>query len=328
VVDPDGNPVAGASVYLASDEIPMYQHMSVITGSDGVFRTIPMQRTGRLQLRARSGDLATPKAVVVNRANPGDVTVQLEKGVLSTIAGRVTDPQGHPISAAQIDLIIRTGRYTMEQDSGLSDNGGGYKIDSLWPDGVYFVDVSRNGYGESETAELRPQPGETLNPRDLVLYKRDSTVAGVMIDGDNKPVVGGRLYVNGPRTGYNDLTTDSNGKFSCTVVSGDRITVFYNYSPSHGYSRQSARSGDQNIVLHTAPPRLALPRAVPVTVAAASGSASGSASPEPVAGVSFDPSQPTTWRAWAFSAGLVVVGGVISGIANLISALRGRAQAR
>jgi protocatechuate 3,4-dioxygenase beta subunit len=320
VLDPDGNPVAGASVFISSDEIPMYQHMSFTTGPDGIFHTLPMQRTGRVQLRARSGDLATSKALAVSRSAPGDITIQLEKGVLATITGRVVDSQNQPIPAAQISLIVRNGRYSMEQDSGLSDDKGNYTIADLWPDAIYYVDVSRNGYGETETAELRPTPGQTLTPRDITLYKRDSSVAGLLLNADNQPVVGMRIYINGPRTGYNSMTTDGSGKFSCTVVTGDRLTAFYNYAPQRGYSRSSVRSGDQSIVLHTAPPRVLTPPSAPLVVAPAAQPAA--ATPEPLAQVSYDPSDATTWRAWAFSAVLVVVGGIITLLANLIASLK------
>jgi hypothetical protein len=325
VVDPDGNPVAGANVYLSSEDLPMMQRMSVSSKADGTFQTPPVPRTARIQLRARAGDLATSKALIVSRNSPGPVTLQLEKGALASISGRVIDPQGQPISGAQIELVIRSGRSSNWQDSGLSDSQGNFKIDSLWADGIYYVDVSRNGYGEAETSELRPAAGQILAARDLTLFKRDSTVAGVLLDAESKPVAGQRIYINGPKTGYNDLTTDSNGKFSCSVVSADRITIFYNYAPQRGYSRLSARSGDQNIILHTAPPRAAPPRAAPLAVAP-SGTPT-EPSPSPAAPLNIDPAALVTWRAWEFSAILVVIGGAITIIANAIASLKARKHA-
>lgn len=323
VVDPDGNPIAGASVFLSSDQMPMYQRMSITTKSDGTFQTIPVQRTVRIQLRARSGDLATSKALIVSRATSGDVTIQLEKGALASISGRVIDSKGQPVKGAQIELIVRTGRSNMWQDSGISDDQGNYKIESLWPDVIYYVDVARNGYGETETAELRPQAGQTLVARDLTLYKRDSTVAGVLLDANNRGVAGERIYVNGPKTGYNNLTTDSDGKFTCSVVNGDSLIVFYNYTPQRGYSRTSAHSGDQNIVLHTAPPRLVTPRSIPVPAAPAQAVPAAAR----ISQINVDPAALTTWRAWGFSAILIAIGGAITIIANAIGSIRARKPA-
>lgn len=326
VVDQDGNPVGGALVYVASDQVPMLQNNSVTANADGTFQTMSMVRTGRIEIRAKLNDMATPKAVIVTRNSPGSITVQLQKGGLGAISGRVVDAQGQPLKGARIELITQSAHYSMGSDVGMTDDKGAYKADSLWADGQYLIEANCNGYGEANSAQLHVEAGQTSSIRDLTLYKRDSTVAGVLLDADNKPVAGQRIFINGPRTGPNNLTTDNAGKFNCTVVSGDRLTIFYNLG--RGYNRQPVRSGDQNIVLHTSPARAA---PVPVltarppqpAVVASAQPAVATAAPVPPA-VVYNPADAVTWYGWVYAAVLLVVGGAITVIANAFASLRHR----
>jgi len=317
VVDSDGNPVAGATVFAASDQSPMFQNNPITAGADGTFQTIPMIRAGRIEIRARFQDMATPRALIVTRSSSSDVVVQLHKGALASISGRVVDAQGQPIKGASIELITQSPRFSIGSDAGATDDKGNFKADSLWADSNYSIEASCNGYGQASSSQLHMQPGQTTITRDLTLYKRDSSVAGVLLDADNKPVAGQRIFVNGPRTGYNNLTTDNNGKFSCAVVSGDRLTVFYNVG--RGYNREPARAGDQSIVLHTSPPRSA---PAVSTLGAATATPSPDNSSAPPAASQFNPADAVTWQGWLAAITLLVVGGAITVIANAIAAIR------
>ena len=322
VVDPDGNPVAGAMVYASSDQSPMFQNNPITAGADGTFQTMPMIRVGRIEIRARSGTMATPRAMILTRSSTGPVVVQLEKDALGSIAGRVVDAQGQPLKGAQIELITQSARFSFGSDVGATDENGNFKADSLWADSNYIIEANCKGYGQASSSQLHLQAGQTTTTHDLTLFKRDSSVAGVLLDSGNKPVAGQRIYVNGPRTGYNNLTTDGDGKFNCTVVSGDRLTVFYYVG--RGYNRQSARAGDQNIVLHTSPPRVA--PAVPAHIAATATPTADTSSAPPAASI-FNPADAVTWQGWLYAAVLLVVGGAIVVIANTIAGLRrGTAQ--
>ena len=318
VVDPDGNPVPGARVMVfgSSDDLPMLQRMAITSGGDGTFQTPPMPRTGQLQIRARFQDLATSKALLVNRAAPGDVVVQLEKNVLASISGRVLDPQGQPIKGAQIELIVRTGRWASGENGGSTDEQGNYAVPALWADAVYSVDATCNGYGQANTSDLRLQPGQTTRVRDLTLFKRDATIAGVLLDADSMPVAGTQISLSGPRSGWSRVTTDANGQFTCAVVSGDRLNL--SYSTPNGYRSRIAAAGDQKIVLRTAPPRRA---ATPPVPGASAGEVAAASPPPPVV---FDPAAAVTWNGWLYAAVLIVVGGIITVIANAIAAFRSR----
>ncbi|HEX4056370.1 MAG TPA: carboxypeptidase regulatory-like domain-containing protein [Tepidisphaeraceae bacterium] len=318
VVDPAGNPVAGASVFAYSDQPPMaYNRNAITTNADGTFQTQPVQRSAKVELRAKFQDMATPKSIIVNRAAIGEVVVQLQKNALASLTGRVVDAKGQPLKNAQIELLYAVGRYRFGDNAGATDDQGAYKVDSLWGDMTYSVQATCDGYGESESNDtLHVSPGEATRVPDLTLYQRDSTVAGVLLDRDNKPVAGQRIYVRGPRTGYSNITTGADGKFQCAVVASDRLTIYYNFNTSRGLSRQSAKAGDQNIVLHTAPP-VAAAAAAPTHASPTAVSVAESA---PV----FDPAEAVTWSGWFYAVILLLAGSVVTIIANAVAAIRSR----
>jgi hypothetical protein len=213
-----------------------------------------------------------------------------------------------------MELITQSARFSFASDAGRTDAQGNYKVDSLWADSTYIVQATCNGYGQASSPQLHLEAGQPTTVRDLTLFKRDSSVAGVLLDANNKPVTGQRVYVNGPKTGYNNMTTDADGKFGCSVVSGDHISIFYNVG--RGYNRQAARAGDTNIVLHTSPPR-ATP-AAPVQHVAAPAQDSSAGPAAPAAPSIYDPADAVTWQGWVYAVGLLVVGGAIVVVINAV----------
>jgi hypothetical protein len=327
VVDPDGNPVSGASVYVSSDLMPMFNRVAVTTNSDGVFQSLPMQRVGRIEIRAKFHDLATLKPVMISQT-ASEIVIHLEKNALASISGRVVDPQGNPLNGAPITLEIRQPRYSFGQDAGKTDANGNFKIDSLWPDLSYVVVTSRDGYGQIVSNQLRIEPGQDMHLPDLTLYKRDTTITGLLLDENDKPVTGKRIFVRGTKSGSTNINTDSSGKFSCAVVSNDPLTIFYNLDGRGPYRRQTAHAGDQNIVLHTSPPRPA-PVAAPVHVEvaapqpAASSDSQAAAPPQAV----FDPTTAVTWNGWLYAGITLVICTFITAIASAIFAILKRKTA-
>lgn len=332
VIDPDGKPVANASVYIYFEErTNVFSQNQVVTDADGIFQTAPILGTAEIAIRAKFQDMATPKAVVVHRRDSGDLVIQLQKNGLGTVSGRVLDQDGKPLKDAQIELLYTIGRYQFGENGTACDDEGNYKIESLWPDLDYRVEAYHDGYGLAESnAGLRVGPGQSTNIPDLTIYKRDSAIAGVLLDRDDKPVSGQRIFVRGARTGYSNLTTDASGKFQCAVVGNDRLTISYNFHTNR-QKQQSVNGGDQNIVLHTAPPvvvaaRIAPAPPPPVVVAAPAPPPPVVApTPEPPPTV-FDPADAVTWNGWLYAIILVLVGGVVTVIANAIAAIRGRGR--
>jgi protocatechuate 3,4-dioxygenase beta subunit len=335
VIDPDGKPVAGAAVHLYFEgRNNIFNETQITTDGDGNFQSAPIEGTAELQIRAKYQNMATPKVVVVHRRDSGDLVIQLQKNVLGTVTGRVVDQDSKPLKDAQIESIYSMGRYRIGERDAATDDQGNYKIDSLWPDLPYTVQVFRDGYGTAESnGGLRVGPGQSTNIPDLTLYKRDTAIAGVLLDRNDKPVTGQRITVRGAKTGFNNLTTDIAGKFQCAVVSDDRLTISYNFHTNR-LKQQSVNAGDQNIVLHTAPPVVvaapvvAAPPPPPVVVAPAPPPPAVVApTPEPVpVQTVFDPGDAVTWNGWLYAIIFVLVGGVVTVVVNAIGAIRGHGR--
>jgi hypothetical protein len=108
VADDDGNPAAGAVVTLSGKEIPLPR--SVVTGSDGSYRTAPVQ-PGLIYARAGpppGAELAFPRLTTDTiRVQIGDADVEVNFGPSSdhvTWRGQVLRCGGEPIPDAVIEL--------------------------------------------------------------------------------------------------------------------------------------------------------------------------------------------------------------------------------
>jgi protocatechuate 3,4-dioxygenase beta subunit len=322
VVDPDGNAVPGASIFISSDAVRLYENITCRCGPDGTFQTPPIVARTTIELRARFHDLATIHPTVVNLAVAGSaVVVHLQKDSLASFSGKIIDPKGQPVPNAQIEVLTRMGNNGFWQSVCKTDNQGNYNIPWLWADGVYTVDASGDGWGEADSPPLHGRPGGNIDVADLTLFKLDSSVAGVLLDGDNKPVANQYMEIVGPRTGYQDINTDSQGKFHQGVVSKDQLTV---YIPL-GRQRitRMIRWGDQNIILHTVAPKIPIAQNSP---AAPTLSAAVSQVSSPVLDMpQSDPAAFVTWRGWLYAGIMLFVGSALTIVANIISALFRRA---
>ncbi len=192
----------------------------------------------------------------------------------------------------------------------------------------YAVEAYHDGYGFAESnGSLRVAPGQSMNIPDLTIYKRDSSIAGVLLDRNDKPVSGQRIFVRGPRTGFSNLITDPSGKFQCAVVNSDRLMISYNLNTNRS-KQQTAKAGDQNIILHTATPVVVQPPpppapAPPVVVAAPVAAPPPQPTPAPAPTV-YDPADAVTWTGWLWAVILLLAGGIVTIIINAIAAIRGR----
>jgi hypothetical protein len=279
--------------------------------------------------------MATAKAVVVHRRDSGDVVIQLQKNVMGTVTGRVLDQDGKPLKDAQLEYMYSVGRSRTGVRAAPTDDQGNYKIESLWPDLVYEIQAYKDGYGSTNSnGGINVSAGQNTNIPDLTLYQKNSVIAGVLLDGNDKPVSGKRIFLRGPRSGFGNLITDADGKFRSAVVGDDRLTISYNFNTGRS-KQQTVKAGDENIVLHTTPRVIVQapppPPPPPVVVAAppppppAAVAAAPEAAPEPAPHV-FDPGDAVTWNGWLYAIVGVIVGGIVTVIVNAIVAIRGRGR--
>jgi len=319
VVDPDGNSVAGATITVTSDQTPAYNPVTCQSAGDGTFETPQFAARAKIELRAKFQDMATIRPLVLTRAATGAQVIHLQKDALVSLSGKVIDPKGKPIQGAEVDLYIRMGNSGYGRSVGKTDAQGNYKVDSLWADAMYAVEVTGDGFGETDGPLLHGRAGDVTNVVDLTLFKLDSSVAGVLLDANNNPVAGQRLQISGPRSGYNDVVTDPQGKFQTPVVSRDQLTVYVR--TGQRMTQHIVHAGDQKIVLYTAAPKIARrPAAQPAVTDAPVAVAS-----IPIAGMpETGPADMLTWQDWLDAAVLLIVGSALTILLNALAAIRGK----
>jgi beta-lactamase regulating signal transducer with metallopeptidase domain/protocatechuate 3,4-dioxygenase beta subunit len=169
VLGPDGNPVPGAEVVLASVHTK-WPEWTVLADDKGEFHVEPQA----LILRARHRQLATPKAVIPREG--GEVTLRLREDVMASVRGTAVDEHGQPVAGAPVQLQIyqeHSGGKLSARRIAESQTGpkGTYSFGPLWPGNEYGVSVPEPGesgyegpaYG-SLRFELKPGEVRQLEP--------------------------------------------------------------------------------------------------------------------------------------------------------------------
>ena len=61
---------------------------------------------------------------------------------------------------------------------------GTFRIEELWPDGWYWVNVTSKGRSEYTSERLEMKPGEILDLGRIALKGVDSFISGIVLDGN------------------------------------------------------------------------------------------------------------------------------------------------
>jgi beta-lactamase regulating signal transducer with metallopeptidase domain len=249
VLDPEGRPVKGARVAVIPSTGP-----TQLSGEDGAFEVIGPRPAGAsnaavsyLVGRYVRGNLAAAQQI-------GEGTrvmdIHLVPGV--TFTGRVVDADGNGISNAGIELMLRR-RYPLDPSSTLSraDVHGRFEIKAIPAHQEYSIEASADGYG-LKTVEAAADAAEDgrLDVGMLRLAIPDQSVAGVVVDVNDKPVAGARVMVHSAVQPFCSTETDANGLFRMERICAGRIDIIARKEgqpPAVCFIQ--AQAGDMNIRL-------------------------------------------------------------------------------
>jgi len=176
--------------------------------------------------------------------------LRLEPGL--TLAGRVTDAEGKPITNAEATLTFWTRNMGMSFGSAAkADAQGQFEIKALPPGRHYGVNVTAKGFGQdSKNLEAGDATTNRVELGSFELARANLRIAGVVVDADDKPVSG--AYVNtfgGDKQPALNAQSDSKGRFVFDHVCAGAINLSAN-SPRGGESGNvSAQGGDTNITI-------------------------------------------------------------------------------
>lgn len=246
VVDPDGKPAPRLTVSL----FPFSSYAQKRTDVQGRF-TITAESTpgglGSAQRVLLVRDPARNLAAALDlEEDATNATLRLAPGL--SLAGRVTDSNGQPVSNAQAQLFFRIDRTSAALDRPVrADADGRFDIKALPPGRRYSVTVSAKGFGQDSHDIDAPETGnQRVEPDPFQLPIADQRIAGFVFDADDKPVAGAWLYTYGNQQPNLQGQTDAKGHFTFDKLCAGAVNVSAN-SPRGGFGAASVEAGDTNV---------------------------------------------------------------------------------
>jgi hypothetical protein len=206
-------PVGDAEVFVAREyEHNMEPAMTGRTDASGTFQIAVPDRTARYRIRAQAAGLVP--GVLRNVGIETRLDIVLEAG--RTIEGVVLDRDTQqPVPTAQVEardvfqfaLFFAPGAGVA---GAVSDLQGRFRIEGLGP-GSHAITATAPGYGRGGVNVAEAQT------RVQVTLARGGSIAGVVIDGDRRPVSGAAVGAEGEpdaRQLRGNAITDRNGRFT------------------------------------------------------------------------------------------------------------------
>src|SRR3954470_16610145 len=139
------------------------------------------------------------------------------------------------------------GGIGMGGETSSSGVDGVFRINDLWADGSYSVEVSAKGLAQNRTSKLELKPGEILDVGKIVIKDLDSFISGTVFDAEGKPAAGVKVNINGAReTPLVAVQTGADGKFRIPAVKGDPMSLYVVYGDK-AISSRKVSGGEEDI---------------------------------------------------------------------------------
>jgi protocatechuate 3,4-dioxygenase beta subunit len=249
VVDPDGEPVAGAQV--AVFPAPSSR---VKTDTNGAFTLNWTMQPWQVQ-RGRGCSLVVrypPRNLAAVDSLSDDTTnAQVQLRPALTVVGSVQDHEGRPMPNAQVGTWLMAAQtYSEANDQPVrSDAQGRFEIKALPFGPKYTFYATANGYGRDQQELPAANLEDRVELPPLVLELANQVVAGRVVNEEDKPVSGVYVSLSGKNQPSLSATTDSKGRFNLKVCEGS-IRLFA--SGSSGSANVSVVAGDTNVLMQLA----------------------------------------------------------------------------
>jgi RNA polymerase sigma-70 factor (ECF subfamily) len=219
VTDPDGHPIARASVQIGDETrrvaspdhaYPYQLLLRTETSEEGRFEFAGvMPERLPLQVRARGWSPWTGE-VSVDAGMPVERTIVLARGVM--LDGSVRDERGTPLADVEIASATSAPKPRFAEISTRSRVDGGFELGPI-PPGHFDAHAERTGLAAAKAA-FSGEPGERLR-WDIVLGA-GLTLAGRIVDEEDRPVADCQVGARGPSKDA------ASGCFAASAVSDEQ----------------------------------------------------------------------------------------------------------
>ena len=239
VLDPAGEPVAGASISFAAkitQEGPLYTAPELgssrtLSGPDGRFTLegLPVGRT-LAAVAAKAPfrkSLSSPFQVPEGGTVEG-IEIRLLPGC--AITGLVTDPAGAPLPGAQVRVTTgNTTRWAGPNvpadlpDEAVAGPDGRYRIEGL-EQRAYSVFATLEGHTPADLGGIHATAaGTEAGPLVLV---RGGVLRGIVVDAEGQPLTGASITLQGENRSGGTATTGADGRFEIRPVVPGSHTLY------------------------------------------------------------------------------------------------------
>jgi len=254
VRDQNGQPAAG--VLVASKPVC---NQTVRTDADGQFKVSWYSKNNIQKKFLLAQDVRRNLAGLVEFKDESmPVDIKLEPTF--TLKGQVTDPNGRPIDNAAVKLRASLpGWITHVGEQALTDANGFYQICAVPPpqsDFTYSIEIEAKDYGPERSGKIlfSDDPAKPVKIDTIVLKPADQSISGIVVDSEDKPAAGIRIFIRGPRgsstAGQPErrAVTDEHGRFFIKRVCKGSLRIQAGFSSDpKGSGSLDAHGGDKDI---------------------------------------------------------------------------------
>ncbi|MEE8526141.1 MAG: carboxypeptidase regulatory-like domain-containing protein, partial [Thermoanaerobaculia bacterium] len=207
VEDPEGAPIARASVWLSEDAGPSQPGLDLLrlgepvaeTDARGRFRIEDLPPRQKIDLEVGREGYLSATILGVELPHPDPIQVTLEPG--SSIRGRVVDENDEPIAGARVTVraqdppagTVAVRHEAKESKSTRTDAGGEFLIAGVVA-GKVAVEASASGFQPSSALAVELPEGGTVDDLELVLAHA-AVIEGRVTNFRDEPVAEARVLL-------------------------------------------------------------------------------------------------------------------------------------
>jgi len=265
VVDPHGQPVPAARVFVACDDVitPVSKRMAlrVTTDAAGKFACDEVPAGERSIVADAPGFAAAIARITTSPTEP--VTTNLALQIGATLSGRVADDAGRPMAGVKVTAGARSvvwgvnTSWSSERTTN-TDVEGRYRLEAICPGAIEArVHVEPEAVREFQFVDGQQQTWD-------VTKEASRCLVGVVVDSQDKPLAGWRVRpVSEPKPGMRrgrpggpgqEARTDAAGRFRLEAMEDIDHRVFVFAPVVVGQSGRGAASMVPRVVLDAVRP--------------------------------------------------------------------------